>query len=497
MAEPRLEAVFKLSGVPTHTFVEPLEYAKLKVSVRTPGRGLVIEGPSGIGKTTAVTRALADLGIADVAQRLSARKEEDRELIREIPGIGDAGTVIVDDFHRLKKKTRSAVADYMKTLADEERTDTKLIIVGINRAGDTLIRPASDLAARIDIIKFEANPEDRVRELVGRGENALNIRLSVADEIVNAAAGSFYLAQYLCHETCLQEEILSAQETETPVETSFEVVRSHVMEDLSRRFQETAMDFAAGTRLRREGRAPYLHILKWLSEANEWSVQLDREMVRHPELKGSVNQVVEKGYLEKLIQGEDNFQEVLHYDPETRILAVEDPQFVFFLRNILWNKFAERVGFINIEFESRYDFALSFAGSDRKYAERLFEELTERECEVFYDKNEQHRILAENIEDYLAPIYRSEAKYVVCLLGPDFPKRIWTKFESEQFEERFGEGAVIPIWFENASPGMFDRSTEVGGFNFDPEKRVEGQIQEIADTLVRKLGEEAAGAATR
>jgi hypothetical protein len=49
--EIRLEDVYKLSGIPTHTFVKPVEYSKLLVSLRTPGRGLVVEGPSGIGKT--------------------------------------------------------------------------------------------------------------------------------------------------------------------------------------------------------------------------------------------------------------------------------------------------------------------------------------------------------------------------------------------------------------------------------------------------------------
>ena len=48
-----------------------------------------------------------------------------------------------------------------------------------------------------------------------------------------------------------------------------------------------------------------------------------------------------------------------------------------------------------------YDYALSFAGSDRDIAEALFRELQEREFEIFYDKNEQHRILAEDVEEYL------------------------------------------------------------------------------------------------
>lgn len=58
MPDPKVEEVFKVSGVPTYTFVEPSEYNKLLVALRTPGRGVVVEGPSGIGKTSASETAL-------------------------------------------------------------------------------------------------------------------------------------------------------------------------------------------------------------------------------------------------------------------------------------------------------------------------------------------------------------------------------------------------------------------------------------------------------
>lgn len=56
-----LEEVFKMNGLPTVTFVPPSEYQALLVALRTPGRGIVVEGPSGIGKTTAVSKALEQL----------------------------------------------------------------------------------------------------------------------------------------------------------------------------------------------------------------------------------------------------------------------------------------------------------------------------------------------------------------------------------------------------------------------------------------------------
>jgi hypothetical protein len=181
--------------------------------------------------------------------------------------------------------------------------------------------------------------------------------------------------------------------------------------------------------------------------------------------------------------------DIIHYDDITRTLSVEDPKFIYFLRNIIWNKFSKQVGYLANSFAGRYDFALSFAGADRDIASSLFDSLTTAEVEVFYDQNEQHRILASNVEDYLAPIYRTEAAYVVVLLGKEYPKRIWTKFESEQFKARFGEKSVIPIWFTDAPAGMFDETTRVGGFSIDRSLDVPYQVQALTELLLKKLTE--------
>jgi hypothetical protein len=198
---------------------------------------------------------------------------------------------------------------------------------------------------------------------------------------------------------------------------------------------------------------------------------------------------MEKGYLQDLVEGDPDIAAVLHYDSNSRLLTVEDPQYIYFLRNISWQRFSSDLGFLTLNFPAPYDFALSFSGSDRPLAAQLFTSLTEMEFEVFYDKNEQHRILAEDIEDYLRPIYLSDAQYVIVLLGPDYPKRIWTRFESKQFSQRFKENAVIPIWFANVPTGVFDESSRVGGITIDPAKDIPGQIQEIAELCRKKIEE--------
>jgi hypothetical protein len=487
MPHPLLEDVFKTSGVPTYTLVEPTEYKALFISLRSPGRGVVIEGPSGIGKTTAVETALKELGITGSVTKLSSRRPADLEYIAAIPDLRAEGTLIIDDFHKLPVETRSSLADYMKTLADEDSHTTKVVIVGINQAGHNLIRFAHDLVNRIDVIPFERNPDEKVRALIMQGAHHLNIDINVVDEIVEAAQGSFYLAQMLSREVCQRAGILESSAEHISTAVSFESVKAEVWDRLSQVYRERCERFCRGTKIKREGRAPYLHILWWLAEGAEWTLPL-REAVRiHTGMRGSVGQVVDKGYLAHLVQSDKDISDVLHYDSEAAQLTVENPQFIFYIRNIPWRDFAERIGFVGIDFPHKYDFALSFAGEDRAIAEMLVHALEEEEVEVFYDHNEQHRILAADIEEYLRPIYQSEARFVLPLLSPTYPKKIWTKIESDQFKNRFGQDSVIPIWFTTAPPGMFDETRRIGGITFDPDKNVPEQLTKIAGLLIKKL----------
>lgn len=264
---PRLEEVFKTNGVPTFTFVHPKEYNHLILSLRTPGRGVVVEGPSGIGKTTAVEKALSELKLDSSVTKLSARRKEDVEYIRTLPELGDVGTVIIDDFHRLEDSIKGELASYLKILADEGKPSPKLIVIGINRAGDRLVALASDLVNRVEIIRFESNPDSKVEELVAKGEEALDTHINVRKEIVEAAQGSFYIAQLLCSETCLTAGILERQPHRTETTVSFEAVRANVWDRLSKRFSDICKVFCRGPRMRSDGRAPYLHLLRWLARA--------------------------------------------------------------------------------------------------------------------------------------------------------------------------------------------------------------------------------------
>lgn len=484
-----LEDVFKTTGIPTITYVEPKEHTALVVAMRTKGKCVVVEGPSGIGKTTAVNKVLTTLNMEKTSKVLSARRMNDIPEIEKIANGEFDGIVIIDDFHRLALGTREQISNTMKLLADEEDESKKIVVIGINRVGDSLVHFSPDLNNRIATIRFEANPPEKVEELIHKGEEALKIHFDSIREIVDNSRGSFHIAQLMCQKACIQQEIIQSCDTTKAIHFSYPTVSADLLEEFSRSFFAIAREFAMGNRLRREGRAPYLHVLKWLSESDKWSLDLVSAMQIHPSNKAGVIQIIEKGFLESFLDKHPACSEFIHFDPTSRILSVEDPKFMYYIKNINWNNFARDIGYLQLVEQPKYDFALSFAGSEREIARILSNKLEAREIAVFYDENEQYSILSQDVEEYLFPIYNSEAAYVVPLLSGQYPERIWTKFESSAFKERFGNNAVIPIWFDNVTNSAFDESKKLGGILFHTRDNVDKETDRIADLLAEKISE--------
>lgn len=481
-----LENVYTTSGVPTVTYVQPKEYLTLVVALRTPGKCVVVEGPSGIGKTTAVNKILAELNLTCTV--LSARKPSDFPQIQKVGQDDFEGIVIIDDFHRLESKLQEDISNVMKYLADEGAENKKIVVIGINKVGNALIRFSPDLNNRISTIRFESNSDNKMLELIEKGEKALNIEFDNKQDIVSNAYGSFHIVQIMCQKACIENEIIQTCDTHTQIHFSYPKIQAVMSEEFARHYYEIARTFATGNRLRREGRAPYLHVLKWLTESDTWSLALLPAIQKHPAQKAGVTQIVEKGFLRDFIEEREELAQYLHFDANTRTISAEDPKLIFYLRTLNWNNFAKDIGYLQLVSAPKYDYALSFAGANRNIAKKIFDRLTSLEINVFYDHNEQAEILSQNVEEYLFPIYNSEAAYVVPLLSKEYPTRVWTKIESKAFKERFGQNAVIPVWFSDAN-AMFDESKDYGGYQIDVEQDLDAQIDELTDLLVKKISE--------
>jgi hypothetical protein len=250
--------------------------------IRTRGRGTIVEGPSGIGKTTSVLKIIESLPNPGTVTRLSGRRPDDFDLIAALPEMGDLGIVLIDDFHRLPEEIKHKLADFIKLLADTESTNSKLLIVGINKAGHSLLTYAPDLTGRLDTITFESNTKEKVLELITKGEAALNVGINIKHAIADEAQGSFHLAQMLCHQTCIEAGILEEADDRQTSASSLEVIRERVLSDLAQTFFAKAKLFATGPRLRREGRAPYFFLLHWLASERGWTMNVTDATKRNP-----------------------------------------------------------------------------------------------------------------------------------------------------------------------------------------------------------------------
>ena len=483
-----LEDVFKKSGPPTFTFVKPEEYERLLVAIRTPGRGLVVEGPSGIGKTTCVLKVLDELGERHRKRLLSARVPDEVNAIRQIGSGDELGIVVIDDFHCLDNQTKTHVAEILKILADKGEKSSKIVAVGINKVGSSLLSFAPDLAGRVDVVQFESNSPDRILELIRKGEDALRVQINVSKEIVDEARGSFHLAQTMCHEVCVEQGVTEEQPTRRLIQTSGQMMVNLVYRSLEGVFKKRSRKLASGPRMQRHGRAPYLHLLKWLSESrSEWSIDVEDLAQTDPHAGLAVEAILKNGELATFMANSD-FSDLLFFDAQNCTISIEDPKYLFYLANTNWTHFAGKLGYTKVEFHHKYDVALSFAGSARGVAEKLFAALQERQLNVFYDRNEQSRIIGENIEDYLKPVYAWDSALVVPIVSEDYPERVWTAFESMYFGDEIGKGTVVPISLGRPTFTPFDESRKVGWIRIETDDSlVEESIANAAAALTDKV----------
>jgi Cdc6-like AAA superfamily ATPase len=61
MEKLRLAEVFSTVGLPRYTYVKPRHFGEVRADIEQPGKHLLIEGPSGIGKTCVVYKVFEEL----------------------------------------------------------------------------------------------------------------------------------------------------------------------------------------------------------------------------------------------------------------------------------------------------------------------------------------------------------------------------------------------------------------------------------------------------
>ena len=133
--------------------------------------------------------------------------------------------------------------------------------------------------------------------------------------------------------------------------------------------------------------------------------------------------------------------------------------------------------------ERQYDVALSFAGEDRHYTEKLAELLKLGGYLVFYDKYEQAELWGKDLYVHLSSVYKDQARYCVIFLSKHYAQKLWAKHELRNAQARaFQENQeyILPIRIDDTEiPGILPT---VGYLDLDPTN-----IEEFYQALVEKL----------
>ena len=475
----KLGDVFKTVGLPQYTYVKPAHYGEIRSDIEQDGKHLLIEGPSGIGKTCVVFKVFEDLHLTDGKEYLyiSCREEDATDIIDLI--LHDHGTgnlshdmIFLDDFHILPESYRNTLGDRLKQISDQvflKQKATKFILVGIPAAGGSILAKAGDLGPRIGGYRFSTASDAEINTLIDEGENALNILFEDRDIILSEASGNFWLAQYVCNKICAIKEIYETQDADKTDVLTFDLltIRKRILAELSTRFMDTAVAFAKGKKWRPGGNKPYLELLLALARIPDSVVPFDKLLGlvsdrRRPGIRAIKPRISSVIYNQE--EKIDLRKQIAFEDPS---FSFEDPLFRYFLTHLSEENLYRELGLSkeSVDRDSiyTYDVAFSFAGEVRSIVERLNEELKQQDVVTFYDFDQQAMLLGDDLEEILRSIYETSAKYYVLFMDDVYAEKVWTKFEKDIMTHSTRSKHIIPVILtDKGKSGLVGVSSTLG-----------------------------------
>lgn len=130
-----------------------------------------------------------------------------------------------------------------------------------------------------------------------------------------------------------------------------------------------------------------------------------------------------------------------------------------------------------------FDVAVSFAGTERKYAEELATKIRAAGFEVFYDEFYPETLWGKDLAEFFHEIYSTRSRYCVVFVSREYLNREWTIHERRSAQERMikekGGEYILPIKVDEVElPGV---PSTIG---YLP---IATGIDKIADALLKKL----------
>lgn len=142
----------------------------------------------------------------------------------------------------------------------------------------------------------------------------------------------------------------------------------------------------------------------------------------------------------------------------------------------------------------KYHVALSFAGEDRKYVDKVAKCLREEGVDVFYDKFEDTKLWGKDLYTYLSDIYQNQAFYTVMFISEAYKDKLWTNHERRAAQAKaFSESReyILPAFFDTEVevPGVLKTTGYVNLSKLTPEECAAKIIDKLEDAGVTLITE--------
>jgi len=485
-----VEEIFVTEGVPQFTFVEPPNYNDILVDIRRSGKPVIIEGQSGTGKTTCVKKILQQLGTASTIQYLTSRDPVDGFAIHDIIHKKTPGTFVIDDFHRLPVAIQSSLADVAKLAAEnpEKKDLPKLILIGINQVGATLIQLVDDIAKRCGIHRIQPGDESLISSLIQTGCEQLRIKIPQANLLIKETKGDYWLTQLLCQSVCTMNGIVDNTHEVKTLDFVIDTLRARVVDKLHSAYNPSVKEFCRGQRFRPTN-DPYFKLLRVIGQQDNSIVELNMLADSFPDIRGSINNIKEHR-LSVLLESKPICAKHFYYNRSNKSFAIEDPALFYYLRHLNWNSLRADCGFKENNKDYEFDIALSFAGENRELASWVAKQLAILDAHVFYDENFEINFLGKAWSEQFKRIFGNDSRLVVTLLDKHHLEKLWPTFERECFQPRVPDGDVVAIFLDSTIfPGIPKDLVHIKFLwdNKDP-KWQDRAIDEIVFPVMGKLG---------
>lgn len=330
--------IFRTSGTPEHTFVEPVEMPRLHGAMVTMGKGLFLEGPSQVGKSSAVARALAGQQHTVVHAWLPAEVERLRGIIaaRRFDG-----HIVVDDAHKLDAGLLDLLCTWVRQMAESPNPTAKVTILGPPGLRNRVITD-SHLRSRFDVIPIGRQPKELVLRMIRQGEQAANIEFSHAADIVREAGGSFKVAQEICSQLAMASGVARVEEDPHTIEKECRDVEASVMASLPFRDILHSLLDATGAA------APAMLMVLWtMSKHHDLYTTLFNVEAKNPHLANELRALAGGG-LKRAMEANDDRMEL--FDLQRGAIRAVDPRSEYFLLHLDWLNFAAEASI-----EARFD----------------------------------------------------------------------------------------------------------------------------------------------